>query len=229
MSSLRSAFLGCISFGMVLMTAAPKVHAQESSTPPTPEPAAPVADTPPAESPPADADHSGMSFGVLGGVGFPRPLSVEAVMGFGRIGMVGLEYGVMPKITISSVDTKLWAAAANVRVFPFRGAFFLGLRGGYQAVTAATTLSASGVGSYTESAEMGTWFLNPRMGFMWTPRPFAISIDVGVQIPLSTTVTRSSLLALVSPETDARITSATDTLGRTPLPTIDLLRLGMIF
>ena len=62
---------------------------------------------------------------------------------------------------------------------------------------------------------------------MW--KPFALGIDAGVQIPLSTTVSRSSLLAALAPDTDAQITSTTNTLGRTVLPTLDLLRVGVVF
>ncbi len=62
---------------------------------------------------------------------------------------------------------------------------------------------------------------------MW--KPFAIGLDAGLQVPISTTVSRSSLLASASPQTDAQITSATNMLGRSVLPTLDLLRVGLVF
>jgi hypothetical protein len=176
-----------------------------------------------------DGGEGGVRVGVLGGLGFPRPLALEAVVGLGRRVMVGAEYSFLPSVTISSVKTRMWAGAADLRVFPFGGAFFVGMRAGYQSVTAETTLSAANVGSYTESADVGTWFVNPRIGFLWTMKPFAIGIDAGVQIPLSTTVSRSSLLALAAPSVDAQVSGYADMLGRTPLPTIDLLRLGLVF
>lgn len=169
-----------------------------------------------------------VNVGVLGGIGFPHPLAIEAVVGFKKTVMLGAEYGFMPT-TISSVDMRLWSAAADLRVFPFKGAFFIGLRGGYQSISAETTLSAANVGSYTESVDVGTWFVNPRIGFLWVWKPIALGIDVGVQVPISTTVSRSSLLAVASPSLDANITTATNTLGRTVLPTLDLLRLGVVF
>jgi hypothetical protein len=170
-----------------------------------------------------------VNVGVLGGIGFPHPLAIEAVVGFKKTVMLGAEYGFMPTTTISSVDMRLWSAAADLRVFPFKGAFFIGLRGGYQSISAETTLSAANVGSYTESVDVGTWFVNPRIGFLWVWKPIALGIDVGVQVPISTTVSRSSLLAVAAPSVDATITSATNTLGRTVLPTVDLLRLGVVF
>jgi len=71
--------------------------------------------------------------------------------------------------------------------------------------------------------------VNPRIGFLWVWKPFALGIDLGVQIPLSTTVSRSSLLAVASPTTDAEITKWTNTMGRTVIPTLDLLRIGVVF
>lgn len=215
-------------FALALALALPSTaHAAEDDE----APPAPVVDPGAPRETPSEPRPSGddVRVGVLGGVGFPRPLAIEGVVGLGRHVMVGAEYGFSPTITISSVKTNLWGAAADLRVFPFGGAFFLGLRGGYQSVSAETTLSAANVGSYTETASVGTWFLNPRVGFLWVAKPFAIGIDAGVQIPVSTTVSRSSLLALAAPEVDSQVTSYADLLGRTPLPTIDLLRVGLVF
>jgi hypothetical protein len=170
-----------------------------------------------------------VELGVLGGLGFPRPLAVEAVVRPRPAWLLGAEYGFLPTTTVASVSARVWAAAADARYFPFEGAFFIGLRAGYQSVSVESTLSAANVGSYTESVSMGTWFVNPRVGFLWVWRPFALGLDAGVQVPLTSTVTRSSLLAVASPELDARITDATDVLGRTVIPTIDLLRVGVLF
>lgn len=177
----------------------------------------------------AKPDTDTVDMGVLGGVGFPHPIAIEAVLGLKKTVMIGAEYGFMPTTTIASMSVKMWSAAADLRYFPFQGAFFIGLRGGYQSLSGSTTLSAESLGSYTESVEVGTWFANPRVGFLWVWKPFALGIDAGVQIPLSTTVSRCSLLAALSPDADARITSTTNTLGRTVLPTLDLLRLGVVF
>lgn len=177
----------------------------------------------------AEDKRGGVDVGVLGGVGFPRPFALEAGVRFDETWMVGAEYGFLPKTTISNVDAKMWEAAAVARWFPFHGAFFFGLRGGFQSLSGDATLSAAQIGSYTESVEVGSWFLNPRVGFLWTWKPVALGIDVGVQIPIATTVSRSSLLAVDAPNVDAQITSATNLLGRTVLPTVDLLKIGLVF
>jgi hypothetical protein len=170
-----------------------------------------------------------LDIGVLGGIGFPRPLAIEGVVRLRKTVLLGAEYGFLPKTTISSVDIRMWSAAADLRVFPFKGAFFIGARAGYQSLSGETTLSAANLGSYTESVDVGTWFVNPRIGFLWVWKPFALGIDLGVQIPLSTTVSRASLLAVASPTTDAEITKWTNTMGRTVIPTLDLLRIGVVF
>src|SRR5256885_5690832 len=75
-------------------------------------------------------DH--LRVGALGGVGFPRPLMIEGVIGIERALAVGAEYGFMPQASIGDVDMTLWSLAGTARVFPLRGPFFLGLRGGHQ-------------------------------------------------------------------------------------------------
>ncbi len=85
------------------------------------------------EAPP---DH--LRLGAIAGVGFPRPLAVEALAVFERTAAVGLEYGVMPSVTIDGVKASLWSLAGDARVLPFRGAFFVGLRAGLQHLEGAT-------------------------------------------------------------------------------------------
>jgi hypothetical protein len=184
----------------------------------------------PAERDRAEAgDARRIDIGVLGGIGFPRPLAIEPIVGFGRTVMLGGEYSFLPTTTIASVNVRMWGAAADIRLFPFRGAFFIGLRGGFQQISGDGTLTATGVGSYTESVTVGSWFVNPRVGFLWVWKPFAFGFDAGAQVPISTSVSRSSLLAVAAPEIDARISSATNMLGRSVLPTTDLLRVGLVF
>jgi len=226
-SSATAAILSVAS--LAAATLAPRSARAEEAAPPAatrPAEGAPRDDASPRPAPEAERP---VAIGVLGGVGFPRPLAIEAVVGIEKTVMLGAEYGFLPKTSIASVDARAWALAADVRVFPFRGAFFVGMRGGYQSILAEATLTAAGIGSYTESVEVASWFVNPRVGFLWTWKPLAIGVDAGVQIPIATTVSRSSLLALAAPDVDDRVTNATNVLGRVPLPTLDLLRVGLVF
>lgn len=175
-----------------------------------------------------DKEDDGLGFALLGGVGFPRPLAVEGMMRFGSIAMAGFDYSMLPKTSIGAVNTRVWAASGDLRVFPFRNAFFLGLRGGYQSLSVDATLSATGIGSYTESVDIGTWFLNPRLGFLWKLDALAVGVDAGVQLPLTASVSHSSSLDNLGVSFDTGISQTATTLGKTPLPTVDLLRIGLV-
>jgi len=176
--------------------------------------------------------------GVLGGVGFPHPLSVEAMAQLYGVMTVGLEYGALPPITIDSVRASLWSVAGDFRVSPFRGsmsAFFIGARLGRQHVGAETVVNVPMLGSASEVLGLDSWFVNPRVGFLWTwpgtqgrqadlvQPALAIGIEAGVQIPLGPTVSSTLPLSL-APDANRTVT----TLGKTVLPTIDLLRLGLM-
>jgi len=166
--------------------------------------------------------------GVLGGVGFPRPLAIEPVIGVDKAWMLGVEYSFLPKANVASVQASAWAAAGDLRIFPFGKGFFIGLRGGYQRLAASADFTPKNAGAYTESIDAGTWFLNPRIGILVLKKPFAIGLDGGVQIPLSTIVEHKSTLSSMTPDANTQVTSLANTFGRTIIPTIDLLRIGLV-
>jgi hypothetical protein len=173
--------------------------------------------------------------GALLGVGAPRPLSIEGLVKLERTLAFGLEYSALPSITVSDVRLSCWAIAGSARVFPLKGPFFVGLRGGRQHLDAATTVSAYG---YSAPVTLGvdTTFLNPQIGLLWTWEPgFSVGIDAGVQIPLSSSTSSSidaKLPALAQPAASSAQSDAEGvarTVGQTVLPTIDLVRIGMLF
>jgi hypothetical protein len=163
--------------------------------------------------------------GVLGGVGFPHPLAVEGVLVVDRLLLLGAEYSALPATALAGVQTSLWAVAADARVFPFRNEFFIGVRAGQQHLDESATITVNGVGSFSGSTSADTTFINPRIGFLWTWSVLALGIDAGVQIPLSAS-TASNLPAGVSPP--VAVTDVTHALGQQVLPTIDLLRIGLV-
>jgi hypothetical protein len=193
-------------------------------------------DPAPADSPaakeeapaPKDTDashHDGsVHVGVLGGIGFPRPLAIEGVLTFDHLILLGAEYSALPTTNFSGVDTSMWALAADARVFPFRNGFFIGLRAGKQHLGETATLSVSGM-STSASNTADTTFLNPRLGFLWNWHALALGIDAGVQIPVLTT-TASTLPSGVSPPSGAA--DLTHTLSQSVIPTVDLLRIGVV-
>lgn len=163
--------------------------------------------------------------GAVAGVGFPRPLAVEALLRLGDFVAVGAEYGFLPQTSIAGVDTRLWSLAADGRVFPFRGPFFIGVLAGRQHVGASATLTVQNVGSATEQLTLDSWFVNPRIGLLWTSRTgFTFGIDAGVQIPIGTSISSTVPLPLY-----AAAEQRVNAIGGSALPTIDLLRIGWLF
>ena len=164
--------------------------------------------------------------GVLGSVGFPRPLAIEGFVKIERILGVGVEYSALPSLSVSGVNTHFWAIAADARVFPFKNAFFIGLRAGRQHLGGDATVTVAPYGSLNETLSVDSTFVNPRLGFLWTWEPgISLGVNIGVQVPVSTSSSNSlpSQVAI-----DSRITRVTNTLGRYALPTLDLLQIGVL-
>ncbi|HEX8793561.1 MAG TPA: hypothetical protein VF765_21610 [Polyangiaceae bacterium] len=142
-----------------------------------------------------------------------------------RLVLLGVEYSAMPTMTFAGVQTSLWAVAGDARVFPFRNSFFVGVRAGQQHLDESATVTVTNVGSFSGSMSADTTFINPRMGFFWNWSALALGIDAGVQFPLSAS-TASNLPAGIS--APPAVTDWTHTLSQQVLPTIDLLRIGLV-
>lgn len=180
---------------------------------------------PPADRPAESESHHALRIGALAGVGFPRPLAFEAMIKLGDTLGLGAEYGLLPQVDLGGVRTSMWSLAGDARIFPFRGAFFVGLRAGRQHVDANTTITVAPYGSATEALALDSFFLNPRLGFLWTwDEGFTLGIDAGVQIPVAVSTTSSLPIALVP-----GASHTVDSVGGALLPTVDLLRIGMLF
>ena len=211
---------------------APQLSSGPPGAPGAPASPAPEASGVPAPAGVAEAQAAPVSpssprplrVGVLGGIGFPRPLAIEALAVFSGVVAVGAEYGALPAVTIDGVSASLWSLAADLRVFPFQGAFYVGLRAGRQHARAITSIAIGSLGDATEVLGLDSWFLNPRVGFLWTTREgLSLGVEAGVQFPLSPGVSSSLPLALY-PSAQRTI----DALGRSVLPTVDLLHVGLL-
>ncbi len=187
-----------------------------------------IAEPPPEQDKPLSADTDTHLFrvGAIAGIGFPRPLGVEAMVKVGGYVALGVEYSVLPTFDIAGIDTKLWSVAGDLRVFPLRNAFFVGVTGGYQFLRAAGALGAAGFNLPAESAELDSWYLTPKIGFLWTIKyGLTVGIDGGVQLPLAAAF-QTTL------PTEGPVAHATQNVVRTlsgPLPAVDLLRIGLLF
>jgi hypothetical protein len=68
-------------------------------------------------------------------------------------------------------------------------------------------------------------FLNPRLGFLWNIGPMALGLDAGVQLPIGVTTAENLPAGIAAPQTALDIRH---TLAEQALPTVDLLRLGLV-
>lgn len=251
MNRLRASIAAAVSVS-ALFVASPALADEEAPVAETPvadvptdeAPVAPApvgdsiaADSIAADSPaPVDADSNvaardreRMRIGTLVGVGFPRPLAIEGFVKANRYVGIGAEYGFLPRTTISGAEIELKSAAADLRVFPFKNGFFVGVRGGRQWVDAKVTASS---GPYTASASMNasTWFVNPRIGFLHTfTSGVTVGIDVGVSIPVAPELAIEHSQAAIADKSTRAMSSVANLLGNETTPTIDLLRVGFLF
>jgi hypothetical protein len=159
--------------------------------------------------------------GAIAGVGFPRPFVFEGLVKLERPVALGVEYSTLPVLNSGGVRAVIWAIAADARVFPFGGAFFVGFNAGFQHLSGSATLPIGTVG-----LEMDSILVTPRLGLLWTSRAgLTLGVDAGVQIPVS--VSTSSSIPASSRLGDEAMTLAA-TFGRRALPTIDLLQIGLL-
>jgi hypothetical protein len=165
--------------------------------------------------------------GAYAGLSFPRPLSVEGLVTYDRLIGVGVEYSVLPALTISGVHMNLDAIDAELRVFPFRNGFFAGVSVGHQRFDATGSVALPmGLGSLPEEVTADTWFIGPRIGFLYTwSWGLSLGMDAGMQIPVAASFTSTVPMAL--PESQA-VADWQHTIGKDVLPTLDLLRLGFL-
>jgi hypothetical protein len=159
---------------------------------------------------------------VLGGFGFPRPLAIDGLVIVRERVAFGIEYGALPPVTIAGVRTSLWSFAADARVFPFEGPFFVGVRAGIQHVEASTNIVVANYGSAPEELDLDSWFINPRLGILWASHAgIAFGTEAGLQIPIAPSVSSTLPLGLLP-----GAQSAANALGSSLLPTVDIVRLG---
>jgi hypothetical protein len=169
-------------------------------------------------------------------VSLPRPLNGEVFARFFDLAGVGIGYSDFPGF-LSAPLMKLAGDATktnprldnfsawdvDVRVFPFRGSFFVGSSFGKQTVEAAIT-KASGTTSETGTVKLSSTYATPRFGFLSTyGSGFTLGFDVGAQLRLGGTRQVNAPPAVLS---DAN--KIADYGTNYPLPSLNF-RLGWMF
>jgi len=173
--------------------------------------------------PEAASEHPAAKVGVMVGlVSVPRPLSAELFVKFADLVGVGASYSALPTglgdlilsaANVQGASVSSSAFDGEVRLFPFRGSFFLGAALGRQSLTATATRNNG-----TVNVDMATLYATPRLGWLsiWDSG-FSLSVDAGVQLPLSTDATVTG----TNPDATNSAQSAARALGNTPLPSVN--------
>jgi hypothetical protein len=177
---------------------------------------------------------------LVGLVSIPRPINVEFSLKPNAFVGLGVGFSMLPEVTFEDVSSKMIAFNAVGRIFPFQGAFYLGLGAGLQniAVEGEDTIDGE---PYTGSVDHSAFFLTPQVGWLWIwDSGLALGLNVGVQIPITSTpdvrVRDASGQEVdpndVGPEAVELHEDASDVaeyLGKLPLPAVDLLKIGFYF
>jgi hypothetical protein len=177
----------------------------------------------------------------VGLISLPRPIDVEVLVRIGDFFGIGFGYSDFPAFVANplldlagaksgTTDARLDQFNAfdlDLRVFPFRGSFFVGSSFGRQALGGAVTESTA-LGPQTATVDLATWYATPRVGWIWTFEPgFLLGFDFGIQLKLSADKT-----VTVPPGATAdirnRVENLADLGASYPLPSLHL-RVGWMF
>ena len=177
----------------------------------------------------------------LGVVTLPRPLLIE---GYARVhpylGVAG-NWSYFPKFASDALLN--WAGAQSdttkgelndfsgwevaLRVYPFRGTFYLGVGFGHQNLDGQVTEKQGTVVGVAQG-RVESWVITPRIGWQWVWRSgFAIGVDLGVQV----TVSHSDTLSLppgTPPDVEHDVRDLIHFGAEVPLPVLSF-RIGYHF
>jgi hypothetical protein len=177
--------------------------------------------------------------GVEVGVGIPSPLSGDLVIKYKNIVGANLEVGELPQLTLPggngiTVSQQMWDA--SLRLYPFKGALFVGCGIGQQWLNAGGSVTEAGVTGIA-TMQVQTTFVSPRIGLLHRfGFGLTIGADVGVEIPVSGTTSTSQSVATnlpvppgfqLTPPVDA--TNVANSIKTAPIPIIHILQLGYMF
>jgi len=175
---------------------------------------------------------------MIGFVSLPRPIDAEVFVRIVDLFGVGFGYSDFPAFIANplldlvgaksdSTDARLDQFDAfdlDLRVFPFRGRFFVGSSFGRQSLKGAVTENTA-LGPQTATVDLTTWYATPRVGWIWTfEHGFLLGFDLGVQFKLSADRT-VTVPPSATPDIRNRVDNLADLGSSYPLPSLHL-RLG---
>ena len=211
----------------------PATSAPGASTPVTSTPARPARkfsdDAAPSTQDPHEGALGAFRLGALAGVGAPSIFSGEGLAKIGDwVGIQG-DYGSGPAITMpvgnGGATISQITVSGGARIFPFRGAFFVGAAVGQQSVNAKVTQSAQGV-SGGANFSTSTIFVEPQIGILYRSSfGLAVGCDVGLEIPMTAHGQSSVSEGMPLP---GPLQQAMTYAEKGPIPSVNILRLGYV-
>jgi hypothetical protein len=207
----------------------------------------------PRENTSRSRDRSEFGIGPIIGIGLPSLLNFGLTAKLGHYFGVGINVGLIPETTLSlygeaTIEYREYDAYA--RVYPFAGAFFVGVAAGYAKANGSffstydlTPFQIPGAPdefSVTSVANASAVFVTPQLGFFQVLGPgFSLGLDTGIQIPVATSniefTTRvpenlpmEVVIDTFVSSTDEQVRQTLEALARTPIPVVNL-RIGWLF
>ena len=166
----------------------------------------------------------------------PHPLEIGIEGKYANRFGFSLDYGFIPTLRVQSAQAQISALSIAARWFPFRGAFFVGMRAGSQNIKVSKSATVQSFDATVE-ATVTSSFYTPHMGWRWVwPSGFFTGLDLGWQISSGADTTivtnvRSTAVFLATEystlETDAK--KVGNDLGNKALPSLTLIHCGWLF
>lgn len=217
--------------GQKVASIAPAGRVDDAAAPAFPSPPPPVADAPASEPNEHEGVLGKVRLGALAGAGFPSAVTGQLVLKVADWVGVTASYGATPSVPLpigqdSSISQRGFSATA--RVYPFRGAFFVGVGGGQSTVESQQGASASG-NTARSSLQATTTYVLPEIGILHRfSFGLAIGADVGVQIPVSSRGETAASVNGVATAAPSELRDAMSFVSSKPIPVLNFLRLGYV-
>lgn len=200
----------------------------DGTAPAATDTAAPKADEEPKEEKDYDEGIAGpLRFGPLVSLGVPRTVGLGITAKYKRYLGFGIDYSFIPTglLPLGEVDFSSWSFKGYGRFYPFKGAFYLSLGLGYQ-----TTSVSYGTGANAIEASIGAPMVTAALGWFWTWKMgLGFGLELGATIPFSSSSEFSGPGILSDAKGLKDVTDTLDLIGSTPLPQIELIKLGFLF
>jgi len=167
-----------------------------------------------------------LRFGPLVSLGFIRPIGIGLTAKYKRYLGFGVDYSFVPSgmIPLGDSDFSSWSLKGYGRFHPFKGAFYLTLGIGYQTTSATLNSAGSSI-----TGDISSPMITAGLGWFWTWKfGLGFGLELGATIPFGSSATVSATGTAAAADL-TKVADTLDLIGKTPLPQIELIKLGFLF